>query len=414
MKGKKIIFVIGLMTLVGIYLFLRIFKFEEKTAFGLDQGFQLLETWEMVTNKDIRLIGPMVTSKTFLDRGFFIGPQYYYVLAIFGQLTRWNPILISLSFLFIELIFFVYFVNWIRKKYGVVEALTIFGLISFSKYFIMHSRFFWNPHFLLPLGIMAVVALDKYVQTEKIKYILGFGILWGLAFGFHYSSVLWAIPLLIVLLKNKKLLNWKILIVSLFFVIGDLPWFIFEIRNNFYNIKTVFLVMGQTLGKEHLELYYFTHSLGIFIFWGLAWILNKIKKGKLLVCLVMIIGVSLIQMRLLNYPLPYKSPKGWNYLRQKEAVNKILINGCPENYNITSTLTGDTRSYDLRFLLIIKGCKPMGVEEYPKAKTLFLVAPVDRPPEIETVWEVNSFGKFEVKREESLNENIRFYELEKL
>lgn len=199
MKGKKIIFVIGLIILAGIYLFLRVFKFEEKTAFGLDQGFQLLETWEMMTNKDIRLVGPMVTSKTFLNRGFFIGPQYYYVLAIFGQLTRWNPILINLSFLFIELIFFVYFTNWIRKKYGVVEALMIFGLISFSKYFIMHSRFFWNPHFLLPLGIMAVVALDKYVRTEKIKYILGFSILWGLAFGFHYSSVLWAIPFINIL-----------------------------------------------------------------------------------------------------------------------------------------------------------------------------------------------------------------------
>lgn len=89
--------------------------------------------------------------------------------------------------------------------------------------------------------------------------------------------------------------------------------------------------MGQNLGNERLELYYFTHSLGVFGFWGLAWMLNKIKKGKILISLLMVAVASLIQMCLLNYPLPYKSPKGWNYLRQKEAVNKILINGIAQS-----------------------------------------------------------------------------------
>jgi len=56
----------------------------------------------------------------------------------------------------------------------------------------------------------------------------------------------------------------------------------------------------------------------------------------------------------------------------------------------------------------------MKVEEYPKAETLFLIAPTNRPPEIETVWEVSSMGKFQIKREENLNEVIKFYELEKI
>ena len=68
-----------------------------------------------------------------------------------------------------------------------------FGLFTFSKYFIIHSRFFWNPHFLLPLGILAVATLDKYVQLNKTKYFFGFGVLWGLAFSFHYSAVFWII-----------------------------------------------------------------------------------------------------------------------------------------------------------------------------------------------------------------------------
>jgi len=55
----------------------------------------------------------------------------------------------------------------------------------------------------------------------------------------------------------------------------------------------------------------------------------------------------------------------------------------------------------------------MEVEEYPKAETLFLVAPIDRPPETETVWEVSSLGKFKVNRQEKLTEKIVFWELEK-
>lgn len=56
----------------------------------------------------------------------------------------------------------------------------------------------------------------------------------------------------------------------------------------------------------------------------------------------------------------------------------------------------------------------MGVEEYPSAEKLFLVAPTNRPPETETVWEVSSMGKFKVNRQEKIEENIIFWELEKL
>lgn len=140
MKFKKEkLALVGLVILTGIYLFLRLNRFEEKTTYHLDQGLHLLESWEMVTNKDIRLIGPMVSSKTFMDRGFFIGPQYYYILAFLGIMTRWNPITIDIILLFIELGFILYFVNWVRKKIGDLEGLLVFGLLTFSRYFIIHS-----------------------------------------------------------------------------------------------------------------------------------------------------------------------------------------------------------------------------------------------------------------------------------
>ncbi|HBP51251.1 MAG: hypothetical protein US68_C0002G0025 [Candidatus Shapirobacteria bacterium GW2011_GWE1_38_10] len=414
MKNKRAIFVILLIILTGIYLFLRLYNFEEKANYYLDQGLHLLESYQMVDSQKIRLIGPMVTSKTFLDRGFFIGPQYYYVLAGLGLLTKWDPILIDLILLFLELGFFLYFTNWIRNKYGTAEALMVFSVITFSKYFIMHSRFFWNPHFLLPLSILMIFFLDKYIQKNKILYLAILGFLWGLSFGFHYSAVFFGIPLLIVLIKTKRIWKLAILIVPLFFVLGDLPWFIFEIRHNFYNIKTLFEIVIRFSGSERFEIYYFIHSLGVFALFSLAWLLSKINKYKILVCLILVLGLSWLQIKFIGNPSPLIHPVGWTYPIKKTVVNKILINGCPKNFNVASTVSGDARAYDLRFLLVSKGCLPMEVDEYPKAEILFLVAPVNRPPESEKVWEVLSLGKFKTIRQENLGSGIVFYELEKL
>ena len=154
--------------------------------------------------------------------------------------------------------------------------------------------------------------------------------------------------------------------------------------------------------------------MGIFIFWGLAWLLNIIKNKKIFFGIVLVLGISLLQVKFIANPSPLIHPTDWNYLTQKEVVNKILENGCPDNFNIASTVSGDTRSYDLRFLLIAKGCKPMEVEEYPQAERLFLIAPINRPPETEIVWEVSSLGKFKINRQENLESNIVFYELEKI
>lgn len=417
MKNKKIFFFGTVFILTVVYLFLRLNKFEERTTYHLDQGLHLLESWEMVKNKDIRLIGPMVSSKTFMDRGFFIGPQYYYVLAVLGLITNWNPISIDIILLLSELVIILYFTFWIKKKYGITEALTVLSLLTFSRYFIIHSRFFWNPHFLLSWGILAIMALTNYVKTKKNKYLWVLGGLWGLAFSFHYAAVFWGLPILIILIINKKL--WKkqtFIALPIGFVLGDLPWFVFELRNNFYNIKTMWWVMTQAKSSSRMEPHYFVYPLAIFAIVALVWGLNKIskEKKKIALAIILVITISWFQLEVIKDYIPLGHPHGWTYKMAEEVVDKILVNNCPVNFNVASTTSGDTRAYDLRFLLTAKGCKPMGVEEYPKAEKLFLVAPIDRPPETETVWEVSSLEKFKIEREEKLSEMIRFYELEKI
>ena len=92
-----------LLILSGLYLFLRLWHFPTLFAFNPDQALHLFEAKQMVVNQDWRLVGPMVSSKVYGGRGFFIGPQYYYLLGVLGIITNWSPYLITLILMFLNL-----------------------------------------------------------------------------------------------------------------------------------------------------------------------------------------------------------------------------------------------------------------------------------------------------------------------
>ncbi|MFA6518153.1 MAG: hypothetical protein WCV93_00695 [Candidatus Shapirobacteria bacterium] len=403
---KRWIIVVGLSVL---YLGVRLWHFEEAMTFHLDQGLHLLEAKDMVDSGKIRLIGPMVSSKTFLDRGFFIGPQYYYVLAVLGILTSWNALAITIILLVVEFGAVLLLIRWIKRKFSFEIAMIVMALVTLSPYLIIHSRFIWNPHFLWPLGTVGLITAEKAIKNKKWWVVLG--ILWGVAFGFHYSAVLWMFWVAIFWWKqkNRKLTDWLIMGVGV--GLGNLPYWLFELRHSLYNLKTLGWVISNSNGGFRLEPHYVIYPLlPLFVYLLIEWL--KIKPNKVLIIVVglmLVIGQSLI----FRDRLPLGHPPGWNLLIERLVVNKILDKGCPKNYNVASTVSGDTRAYDLRFLLTARGCPPMGVTEYPRAEKLFLVAPPTRPPENEEVWEVNSLGKIKVVERLVINDKVVFYELEK-
>jgi len=417
MKTKNIYFTVGIVLISVLYLFLRLYKLNELIGFRLDQGIHLLETKIMFDTGKIKLVGPMVTSKTFMGRQFFIGANYYYVLGIIGMLGQWNPEIITIIFIFLELGFYLFFVFYLKRKFNQLWSLLVFLFISISPYLIIHSRFFWNPHLLIPLSILVLYFGDKYLLKKEIKYLFLAAFCWGFGNACHYSAVFWGVWFVYLLIKSKQIGIIKpYLIIILGFILGDLPWFIFELRHNFYNTKTMFYVfMNSTSGGE-LTSHYFVFPLLVFITFGLLFLIKKIKNKNIGngVLIALFLGLFLIQTKIYRNYAPLDVIEGWNYPIRKEVVSKILENGCPKNFNIASTVSGDTRSYDLRFLLTARGCFPMEVENYPNAEKLFLVAPIERPPETETVWEVSSMGKFKVNRQEKIAENIVFWELEKI
>jgi len=411
-KMKKILFYSLLIFIGFLYFFLRFYQLTQNFVFRPDQGLHLLESYEMVQSGKIRLIGPLVSSKSFDNRNFFIGANYYYALAFLGILTNWNPLSMTVLYGVIEFVFILFFIYWLSKKFSSVIALTIFLFLAVSPYLISHSRFYWNPHFLLPLSILEIFLLDIYLKTRKSIYIFLSAFVWGFAFAFHYAAILWCFVYLFVFIKKKLFSKYYLYPLILFgFIIGDLPFFISEIKHNFYNFKTIIFVYSQSKESSQLYGHYFIYPFLIFFLYIIAFLLRKywIKiLHRILIIIFLVLTIIFIP------PVDeLSSIPGWRHPNQLRVLNLILSSGCPQNYNVASTISGDTQSHDIRSLLTKNSCPPLSIDIYPEAKTIFLIAPPSRPPETETVWEISSFKPFKVTNKVIINDNVIFYRLDK-
>ncbi len=397
-REKIVWLLLGLVGVTG-YFGLRWQNFEERMIFGADGGEHMLESYQMWQKKELRLVGPKVGSRQYLGREVFIGPQYYYLLAGLGVVFNWEAVGITKFFSLVELMVFGWFVIWIIRKYGPVEGAMVGTGLVLSPYLIAHNRFIWNPHPVLWLGLILVAVLEK-------KRWFWVGIVWGLAMSFHFSAMLWVVPIIVLVAKNIKEKWW---LVGAGWVLAELPYVVFELRHNFYNLKTLIMIMLAGENKGTIEWHHVISPLLGLGLWLVAAKINKIKKVRVKVVVgIVVVGISCWGQR----GMLIDQPRGWNYPEKTKAVKMILNKGCPTNYNVASTVDGNTRANDLRYLLTTKNCPPMGPAEYPKMKKMFLVAANSRPIENETVWEVASGGKFEILRKEKLNDDINLYELD--
>ncbi|MFA6007163.1 MAG: hypothetical protein WC784_00770 [Candidatus Shapirobacteria bacterium] len=378
-----------------IYFIPRLLNLSQNIQFRSDQALHLLEVKQMVDSHQLRLIGPAVTSKTLNGRQFFIGSTYYYFLATLGLIFSWSPLNITFALIVFEFIFYAIFINYLRQHFGYFSSILVALVVSFSPYLIFHSFFFWNPHFLIPLSILFII-------FRKNPYLSAF--IWGLALSFHYSAIFWLIPFIIFRFNNHQFKFKTFLLSVLLFLCANLPFIFFELRHQFYNLKTILLILSHSSSSFELTPHYFVFSLLIFLIFFLLYLSQKTHLPFYLLLMIFLFfndSASTLNYHGLNYPTQLK-------------ITQSIANNCPiTKYNIASTNQGDTRAYDLRYLLTINHCSPDTVDNYPKDQTIFLIAPSSRPPLTESVWEISSFKPFKVNKTEKLNNDLFLYRLDK-
>jgi 4-amino-4-deoxy-L-arabinose transferase-like glycosyltransferase len=419
-KNKALLagMIFGLITLGALVL--RLNNYEKLVNFYLDPPFFLHEVKDMVDSGKIRLIGPMVATKVIEGRFFFTGPLFYWLLALLGTLLSWEVVLMTAFFTFLWVGTFALIYFWLKRRFSRDISLSAYAILSFLPIFISYSRMIWNTHFIPLFGVLLLWFLEER-KKRKLNWFLA-GLFFGLGIHVHYSALLWLLILgyyLILELKNKDFTfkNWLLLGVGV--VIVESPLILFELRHNFYNFRTIIfqiknfqLSAGYTFGVLHY--YLFPLIPLICKFYGLG--LEKLKtliNAKLVIALeIALIGYLLIVSVQSNQELTYYPPH-WSLEKQKQVID-LIIEDDEEIFEVATLINSDTRALELRWWLREKGIEPLGVEEYNQAVVLYLVAPESRPPEKETVWEIQSLRPFKIAKQVDLGDGYIFYKLRRL
>lgn len=413
-RDKIILIAFVVITAVSLYVYFN--DYYSLVNFHLDPPLHVTEAQANIKSGKISLIGPSIASKEVMGRNFYLGPFYYYILGILGILTNWNVVAISAFFTFLWPLTFVTIFIWFYKRFDGIVALLSYSMLSFIPWYVMMSRQIWNPQFVPIIGIFLLIFLLK--RKRKINYFWA-GLFWGLGLALEYLSGVWVLVIIYFIfkeirLKQFKLTNW--LMVPLGIAIAEFPLILFELRHNFYNLRTVLFHIqygGISQGYKFNLLYYYAYSLLPFAAYIFGSVLSRLRKSKYF-NLISIAGFTLSAVLLVMSLGPAGRrplyPPGWTIQKQKDVVAEI-INDHPEDFEVAETINSDTRAMDLRWWLENEGVGVMDFASYGSSPVLYLVTTPKRPPEPETVWEVSSMRPFVVEFKKDMGDGILLYKL---
>lgn len=366
-----------------LFWLLRLWNFDELMTFHSDQALHIQESYNMVAQRKIQLIGPIVLTHIVEGRGFFIGPQYLYVLALLGILLNWNVILITKFLIFLWWGAAVALFIWIGKKLSWPAALFTYLLITVIPPLIWFSRMILNPNFLVAISVGFFYFLWMAVTKRQTKYWLMAGIFAGLGFSFHFIVMTWLAIIAFawavgLILRKFKLTDF--LAASLGVLIGDLPYIVFELRHDFYNTRT-FIANLSGPGRVEFPAGYYLFAFFPILAWIIAvvfhWLSIKIKP---LYFVPLAIFLLVIAVRISDDPEEhgkgYGMPRGWSLQKQQFLADFIcndMRNHPSDPFEVATFISADIRGEDLRWWVKRCGFKPLGYDGYPLAKILYFV-----------------------------------------
>lgn len=237
--------------------FLRLYRIADYMTFLGDEGRDALVVYNILHGK-LTLLGPTASVG-----GFFLGPIYYYFMAVFTLLFNYSPVgpAIMVALFGIATVYLVYKVTdeFFGKKAGIIASI----LYAASPLIIAYSRSSWNPNPLPFFSLLILYFLYKAVLSNRKKLFIFCGFLLGIAIQLHYLTIfLGVIVALYVLFSNLFIVKNKL--ISLYrtlsqylslligFLIGWLPFLAFEFRHGFANLISIFNFVfhsGETEGN---------------------------------------------------------------------------------------------------------------------------------------------------------------------
>lgn len=379
---------------VLLFISIRSLYFKESLNFSADQGLFSLKAYQLFENRDFTLIGP-TTSINFEGRQIFQGSVIYYLQLLFLLLANFDPSRASYFFMLFCSVMILPLFFGVKKLAGSRVAWMMVIVYSLLPYYIDYTRFLWNPNFQLALTPLVILSLGYYRENRNNLLLFLVGLLTGFLLLFHYQYLIILAGVFIYYLTQRIGKNLLVLIGG--FTAGFSPILLFEIRNSFYNLNTLYLYLVNLNNFENSSSgigftpHYFL-SIGLF---GLLVLLVLLKKY---ITKFIVYGAFLLLLivSIYSYGLKPESgfgmKQGWNYELERSAFEIVKAQNL-ENFNITN-LIYDTQASVQKYLITAQGLnqniRPHGSNSY-----LFVIAHREKVIEEDPAHEITSFKPFE-------------------
>jgi hypothetical protein len=408
-KEKVYIFLIILLGLI-----IRSLNFSYFLNFSTDQALFATKSLEIWKNKEITLVGPPI-SYSYFGRNLFQGSITYYFQLLFLLPAKFDPIISSYLFMIFSVFMGIPLYHGTKLLISKKSALLILILYNFLPFYIDYSRFLWNPNFQFSLTPLLILFMGFFKKENKSFLLFTVGFLAGLLSLFHYQYliIIFGLGIYYFFIKKNSLRNLFMFLVGI--IGGFLPMIVFELKNNFYNLQTLFFYLNNINQKNSSHISISPHyllSISLFFFLILVSRLN-IKNFKTIFLFVFLI--------IFDCFLYFKKPnhafgmiKNWNYLGEKktyEIIKKTVKEKNLSNFNIVNQ-GYDTTATVQKYLLKKDGIK-INYDDYYHNQYLFIVTNKNNFME-DPAYEVNTFKPSKILKTWEINSNFKLYLLKRI
>jgi 4-amino-4-deoxy-L-arabinose transferase-like glycosyltransferase len=218
-------------------LFLRAYQIDQKNPFGYDQVNNAWAAKNLIINHEFPLVGMAAKGNS----GIFIGPFYYYLVALFYWLYDLNPFASGIIAVFTSIFTFwtIYFVT--KKLFNVRVALIAIILNTFLMSGISFDRIQWPVNFIPGISLLIFYFLYRITANRDVKKIIPLAIILGLSFSVHFTSIFFPVIIFLSLPlfpRSKEMLKYTLLSLP-FFLVYLIPNAIYQLGDKSANSNFV-------------------------------------------------------------------------------------------------------------------------------------------------------------------------------
>lgn len=245
--------------IISVAAFLRFYRLSDYMTFLGDEGRDVLIVKDILVLHIIPSIGPPSSVGN-----IYLGPLYYYMMAVFMAIFWLNPIAAAgmVALIGVMSVGLIYY--FARVWFGMWSAVLAASVYALSFVTVTYSRSSWNPNPVPFFALLAIFGFYRARQNKNFMWLILTGISLASAVQMHYLSLI-LLPVFGLLWiyelwqkSRSQKYNYFIfgtILAVVSFIIMLLPLILFDFRHNFLNYHGFVALFTQNGSSINFNLF---------------------------------------------------------------------------------------------------------------------------------------------------------------